>query len=150
MAEALFRELVKDRPDYMVGSAGVAAMPGQAASQHTADILAERGISLKDFRSRPLTENLVESATHIFAMAGHHLELLELDFPMAADKAYLVSEFCADDDLRGADVHDPIGMGRKAYDATRASLEKMLPSVLAYIEQTWKPASTPDTSAPTE
>ena len=28
MAEALFRDLVKDRPDYEVGSAGVAAAPG--------------------------------------------------------------------------------------------------------------------------
>lgn len=139
MAEALFRELVKDRSDYKVGSAGVAAMPGQPASQHTAEILGEKGISVQQFRSRPLTLDLIQSATHIFTMAGHHLEILEMDFPEAADKAYLVSEFCSDDGLRGEDVHDPIGMGRRAYDETRESLEKMLPSVLAFIEQTWKP-----------
>ncbi|MBL9117941.1 MAG: low molecular weight protein arginine phosphatase [Verrucomicrobiaceae bacterium] len=138
MAEALFRELVKDRQDYVVGSAGVAAMPGQAASQHTVDILADKGISIRDFRSRPVSDRLIREATHIFAMAGHHLELLAMDFPEAADKAYLVSEFCADDGLRGEDVHDPIGMGRGAYDHTRKSLEIMLPSVFAFIEQTWK------------
>ena len=144
MAEALFRELVKDRPDYKVGSAGVAAYPGQPASGHTADILKERGISLEGFRSRPLTMDLIKQATHIFAMAGHHLEILEMDFPEAAEKAYLVSEFCPDDELRGEDVHDPIGMGRGAYDETRESLEKMLPSVLSYIEQTWKTVSEED------
>jgi protein-tyrosine phosphatase len=141
MAEALFRELVKDRPDYQVSSAGVAAGRGQTASQHTADILAEKGISVADFRSQPVTDELVRESTHIFAMAGHHLALLDLDFPEATNKSYLVSEFTADDDLRGEDVHDPIGMGRRAYDHTRSSLEKMLPSVLAFIDQTWKPES---------
>jgi protein-tyrosine-phosphatase len=148
MAEALFRDLVKDRSDYKVGSAGVAAMPGQPASQHTADILKERGIDVKGFRSRPLTQELIRSATHIFTMAGHHLEILEMDFPEAAEKAYLVSEFCADDRLRGEDVHDPIGMGRRAYDETRDSLEKMLPSVLAFIDKTWKPKATEATDLP--
>lgn len=137
MAEALFRELVKDRGDYTVMSAGVSAMPGQAASAHTANILKEKGVDVSTFRSKPLTLDLMEKATHIFAMAGHHLEAIEMDFPEAADKAYLVSEFCADDELRNQDVPDPIGMGRGAYEETREMLERMLPSVLNYIEQTF-------------
>ena len=137
MAEALFRELVKDRGDYTVVSAGVSAMPGQAASAHTANILKEKGVDVSAFRSKPLTLDLLEKATHIFAMAGHHLEAIEMDFPQAAEKAYLVSEFCADDELRNQDVPDPIGMGRSAYEETRDMLEKMLPSVLTYIEQTF-------------
>lgn len=137
MAEALFRELVRGRADYAVGSAGVAALPGQEASRHTMDILRERGIPMRDFRSRPLTLDLMKRATHIFAMARHHLEAIEMDFPEAADKSYLVSEFCLEDTLRDSDVSDPIGMGRSAYEETRELLEKMLPSVLAYIEKTF-------------
>ncbi|NCF91996.1 MAG: low molecular weight protein arginine phosphatase, partial [Verrucomicrobiaceae bacterium] len=38
MAEALFTNLVKDRDDVTVASAGVSAMAGQAASDHTAQI----------------------------------------------------------------------------------------------------------------
>jgi glycine hydroxymethyltransferase len=136
MAEALFREMVAGRPDFKVGSAGVGALPGQEASRHTAEILRERGIDMSRFRSRPLTLDVMKNATHIFAMARHHLEAIEMDFPEAAEKAYLVSEFCGDDDLRDSDVSDPIGMGRAAYEETRELLEKMLPSVLAYIEQT--------------
>ena len=73
MAEGLFRELVKDRPDYAVGSAGVAAMNGQSASQHTLDILKEKGADPSTFRSRAVTRDLVQQATHIFAMSQHHL-----------------------------------------------------------------------------
>jgi len=58
MAEGLFRELVKDCGDYVVGSAGVAALSGQPPSQHTADILKEKGVDVSQFRSRPITPEL--------------------------------------------------------------------------------------------
>ena len=139
MAEGLFRELVKDRADYTVGSAGVAAMNGQSASQHTADILKEKGADPSTFRSRAITLDLVQQATHIFAMSQHHLAALESEFPEAEGKAYLVSEFAAEDMLRNQDVTDPFGGPRRYYDDTRWMLEKLLPTVLAYIEQTTKP-----------
>lgn len=136
MAEALFRGMVKERPDYTVGSAGVGALPGQPASRHTADILSEKGMDLSGFRSQPLTHDLIQQATHIFVMAAHHLEAIEMDFPEAAAKAYLISEFCGDDQLRNRDVSDPYGGPRSEYDETFRSLSAILPSVLAYIDQT--------------
>ena len=141
MAEGLFRELVKDRSDYKVGSAGVSAMPGGNASKHTADILREKGVDVSGFKSRPLTRDLVEQATHIFTMAKHHLDAVVDEFPEAEGKAYLVSEFASEDMLRNADVTDPFGGPRRIYDDTRWMLEKLLPTVLAYIEQTTKPKS---------
>jgi protein-tyrosine phosphatase len=139
MAEGLFRELVKDCGDYVVGSAGVAALSGQPPSQHTADILKEKGVDVSQFRSRSITPELVRQATHIFAMSQHHLAALESEFPDAEGKAYLVSEFAAEDMLRNQDVTDPFGGPRRYYDDTRWMLEKLLPTVLEYIEQTTKP-----------
>ncbi len=136
MAEMLFREQVKGLSGYRVGSAGVGAMPGQPASKHTADLLREAGIDPSGFRSRPLTYEMMRDATHIFAMSSQHLLVMECDFPELMDKAYLVTEFAADDALRGRDVADPIGMGRRAYEETRDMLLACLPSVAAYIEQT--------------
>ena len=52
MAEALFADLVKDRDDFTVSSAGVSAMPGQAASEHTAQVLQAKGIDCSAFRSQ--------------------------------------------------------------------------------------------------
>lgn len=138
MAEALFRALVKERTDYQVASAGVAAAPGMPASKHTTALLAQRGLQLTGFESRMLERAVLERATHVFAMSGHHLAAIADEFPDQVDKLYLVSEFAAADVLRGKDVSDPFGQGPAAYAETLADLEQMLPSLLAYIDQTWK------------
>ncbi len=142
MAEALFRELVRGRDDYEVSSAGVGAYPGDAASHHTADILAELGVNPSEFRSQQLSKYLLDAATHVVGLSRSHLEAIESAFPEAADKVYLISEFTPDDSLRGRDVNDPFGAGRRAYEDVRDALRKLLPSVLAYIDQTFeKPSS---------
>ncbi|WP_395753498.1 low molecular weight protein arginine phosphatase [Prosthecobacter sp.] len=138
MAEALFRELVKERADYQVSSAGVAAAPGMPASKHTAALLKSRGVNLSGFQSRMLDKKILEAATHVFAMSSHHMAAIVDEFPEQTDKIYLVSEFAAEDALRGKDVSDPFGQGLQAYEETLQALEKMLPSLLAYIDQTWK------------
>ena len=138
MAEAIFRELVKGRTDYAVASAGVAAAPGMPASRHTSDLLKERGLDLSAFQSRMLDQSMLEAATHVFAMSAHHIAAIESEFPQHAGKVYLVSEFVAEDALRGRDVSDPFGQGRAAYQETLTDLDAMLPSLLAYIEKTHK------------
>jgi protein-tyrosine-phosphatase len=142
MAEALFREAVVDRGDYTVSSAGVAACKGGAASRETRAVLADRGLSLPDFASRPVTGKILAEATHVFALTRGHLALLESKFPEHADKFYLACEFV---DLPGqgvaADVPDPIGMGRAAYDEVAEVLEAAIPTIIAYIDQTAKPAA---------
>ena len=70
-------------------------------------------------------------------MAGHHLDSIESQCPEAAEKTYLVSEFCAEDELRNEDVIDPYGMGRDAYQETQNMLERVLPSLVSYIEKTF-------------
>lgn len=138
MAEALFRDLVKDRSDYKVGSAGVAAAPGMPASKHTTTLLKEHGLDLTNFQSRMLERPDLEGATHVFAMSSHHVAAIADEFPDHMDKVYLVSEFTPEDALRGKDVSDPFGQGRSAYEETLADLKKMLPSLLAYIDKTAK------------
>ena len=77
MAEALFRDLVKDLPHFKVGSAGVSAFDGQPASKHTADILKARGIFSCQFSSRMLTHQLVKQASH--AARLQDLDIIRLD-----------------------------------------------------------------------
>lgn len=137
LAEALFRDLVKGRADYTVRSAGVGAFSGQPASRHSVTLARERGLDLSGHSSRAVTHDLVDEATHIFALSRSHLAALYADFPEAGDKFYLLSEFAADDALRGSDVSDPFGGGIEEYRQTLAMLEKLLPSIHAYIEQTW-------------
>lgn len=138
LAEVLFRDLTKDLADYQVGSAGVGAYSGQPASRSSAVLAKEKGLDLTKHKSRAVTVDLVENATHIFAMSRSHLAAILMNHPEAEDKVYLVSEFTADDSLRGRDLSDPFGGDLSEYRETLEHLEKMLPSVLAYIEQTWK------------
>ncbi len=150
MAEALFRQLVTERDDFTVQSAGVSAAPGQPASGHTADILERKGIDCAGFRSQPLTRELVRNASHIFSMTQGHQMALESLFPEAADKSYLVCEFCEINGMIGIDIPDPIGLGKEAYETTALVLEHALPTVLAYIDQTSKSDSPSPDTMPTE
>ncbi len=139
MAEGLFRKAVEDRGDFEVMSAGVAAYPGDAANPETIKLLAARGISLDGFNSQPVSPELVEQATHIFAMTSGHLEALENLFPDYTDKFFLACEF-VDIPGRGvaSDVPDPIGRGRKAYEETAKTLDLAIPTLIAFIDQTWQ------------
>jgi protein-tyrosine phosphatase/ribose 5-phosphate isomerase B len=36
-----------------------------------------------------------------------------------------------------ADVPDPIGMGKKAYEEVGKTLDRAIPTLVAFIDQTW-------------
>ena len=139
LAEVLFRDLVKERPDYIVQSAGIGAFSGQPASRHSITLAKERGLDLTRHRSQAVTVDVVDKATHIFALSRSHLAALLDDYPEAEDKIYLLSEFTSDDTLRGRDVSDPFGGDQEDYREMQEHLDKLLPSIHAFIEQTWKP-----------
>ncbi|RYD49561.1 MAG: low molecular weight protein arginine phosphatase [Verrucomicrobiaceae bacterium] len=140
MAEALFRKAVEGRNEYVVGSAGVAASKGTPASPETTMVLKKQGATLDKFGSRLVNDAILSEATHVFAMTRSHLQTLESRFPQHSDKFYLVCEFV---DLpkvgSGADVPDPIGMGARAYQQVAETFNLAIPTIVAYIDQTWKP-----------
>ena len=137
MAEALFRKAVKDKEDYSVKSAGVAASKGTPCSRETKEIIALLEAPLDGFSSAPVSKKLLEEATHVFTMTSGHLAALEDQFPEFSDKYYLTCEFV---DIAGkglgADVPDPIGMGKKAYQDVAKVLDEAIPTIIAYIDQT--------------
>ncbi|HSI15749.1 MAG TPA: ribose 5-phosphate isomerase B [Chthoniobacter sp.] len=142
MAEGLFRAAIKDRTDIEVSSAGVATGYGQAPSPHAVEVLRPWGIDIAGLRSQPLTEDLVEEATHIFVMTRGHKEAIEMYFPEAAHKVHLFRQF--DDTVRpnNLDVPDPIGLGIHAYFECRDSLKRGIPGILRFLDQS-KPMSSP-------
>ena len=131
MAEVLFRKLTADRGDIMVGSAGMSAANGQPASADAVNALADEGIDLSKFRSRPVTAQLLESATHVFVMTRDHLALLDLFFPEASHKVRLLRA----DDTDSPDVPDPIGQGRAIYEQCKRTIQKALPAILKRIDE---------------
>lgn len=141
MAEGLFAKLVAGREDYSASSAGVAAYGEGPVSEDTRAVLQSRKAPVPETGGRRVTHDLLETATHVFAMTQSHLDVLERMFPEHSRKFHLVCEFAdVDGNGPGADVPDPIGMGRGAYEAVADVLETALPMVIAYIDQT-TPAS---------
>ena len=138
----MFRKEVADRLDFTVSSAGTSASKGAPCNPETAVLLKKRGASLDGFGSRPVTDAILSQATHVFAMTLGHLQSLESHFPQHADKFYLVCEFAdVPNGGIGSDVPDPIGMGRRAYEEVAGVLDLAIPSIIAYIDQTWKPSA---------
>lgn len=130
--------LTADRPDYTCSSAGVAAYGSSAISSHTRTVLQSRNAPIPESGGRPVTDALLSEATHIFAMTQSHLDVLENTFPAHSHKFHLVCEFAdVDGNGLGADVPDPIGMGRVAYEAVADVLESAIPMIIAYIDQTF-------------
>ena len=144
MAEALFRKAVEGREDYSVKSAGVAASKGAPCSRETKEIVTLLQAPLDGFSSSPVSEKLLEEATHVFTMTSGHLAVLEDNFPEFSDKFYLACEF-ADIGGRGlgADVPDPIGMGKSAYQDVAKVLNEAIPAIISYIDQTTGGADAP-------
>ncbi len=139
LAEGLFRKAVAGRDDYEVSSAGVAASRGTPSNPETAALLKKRGATLDKFGSRQVSDAILSAATHVFAMTRSHLQTLESLFPEHADKFYLVCEFVGITSKgECTDVLDPIGMGRRAYEEVAGMFDIAIPSIIAYIDQTWK------------
>lgn len=137
MAEGLFAKLTAERDDFTCSSAGVAAYGKSDVSKDTRAVLLARNAPVPEFGGRPVTDAILEEASHVFAMTQSHLDVLERMFPKHSCKFHLVCEFAdVDGNGPGADVPDPIGMGRGAYEAVADVLETALPMVIAYIDQT--------------
>lgn len=137
MAEGLFRHATRELPELEVSSAGVGASHGQAPSAHAVSVLSRKGIDIHAIRSRPLSEEIVNRSSYIFAMTRGHLDLILTFFPEAANRTFLVGEFFPPG--RGIDVPDPIGQGLETYARCCESIETALPRMLDFIQKKTNP-----------
>lgn len=129
MAETIFRALVAEKlkckaeeledKGVVVASAGMAAFSGQPAAPEAVRAMDAFGLDLKQHESRPLTEQLIRQADHIFVMTRGHLDALIREWPQAADRARLLSR-------DGIEVSDPIGGPLEQYERTAAQMKASL------------------------
>src|SRR5213596_1704841 len=137
MAEGLFRQAVKGRGDFCVLSAGVGAIDGQPPSAYAVQALRELGIDISQQRSRMLTAELVNQADYIFGMTHGHVDAINLLYPQAVEKTFLLREFDDTLDVFGKDISDPIGGSLEVYLECRDQIEQGLASMLKFIDQTF-------------
>ncbi|MBA3315670.1 MAG: Sua5/YciO/YrdC/YwlC family protein [Planctomycetota bacterium] len=133
LAEAMFRKMLAERLNcsedeltrhgIFVTSAGISAGYDMPAAAESLALAEEFGLNLARHRSRPLTDELLGRADHVFAMtAGHRDSILSVR-PDLAGRIHLLSR-------EGLDIADPIGGGPAEYERCRAEIERELLVVL--------------------
>jgi glycine hydroxymethyltransferase len=139
MAEGLFRHATRGSNDYQAFSAGVGAVDGQPPSINAVRALRELGIDIAHQRSRMLDPDLVAKADYIFGMTHSHVDTVNLLFPHAAEKTFLLREFDETLDEFEKDISDPIGGSFETYAYTRDQIEQGILSMLNFLRQTDAP-----------
>jgi len=134
MAEGLFRHAVEGRGDYQIMSAGLGAVDGQPPSVHSVTAMKELGIDISKQRSRMLTGELVQQADYIFGMTHSHVDTVQLLYPKAAEKTFLLREFDDTLDPYEKDISDPIGGSFAVYRHCRDQIEQGISSILQFIQ----------------
>jgi protein-tyrosine phosphatase len=129
MAEALLKKLLSakmgcsagelDQKGTTVASAGVAALPGCAASVEAVEAMKELGLDLTSHASQPLTDKLVRHADVIFTMTNSHLQSILRRWPEAASRTSTLRP-------DGGDIEDPIGGPVTLYRDVAAQIEQAL------------------------
>ncbi|MBT7958008.1 MAG: hypothetical protein HN759_01625 [Akkermansiaceae bacterium] len=137
MAEGLLRAKVSADKLIDVGSAGVAAMPGQAVSCETQIILEQLKAPLTKFKSRQVNSEMLAMIDIIIPMTHAHAEMLSHYFPEKSESIRLLTDFIdADEYPTEMDVPDPIGMGSAAYEEVANLIQRALPGIIKFIKQT--------------
>ena len=135
MAEGLLCSAIEGRDEIDVGSAGVAAIPGQNASHETRSILKKKNAHLKGFKSRQVNKELLSKADLIIAMTESHAASVKRFLPDCAGYVKLLCDFIDEaEGLSGADLPDPIGMGREAYEEVAEVIALALPGIIEELE----------------
>lgn len=108
VAEAVLRHRLRERgmADWTVSSAGTWAVQERGAAQNSIQVLAERGMDIRDHRSRMVSDELLEEADLILCMESGHVEALKAEFPEVAHRIHQLSEtagesFSVSDPYRG-------------------------------------------------
>lgn len=137
LAEALCKKRLADRlgchPEelpahgYLIGSAGLAAASGAPAAAEAIAVAAAHGADLTKHRSRPLTEDLVDTAEHLLCMTEGHVAALTQVLPEGVTQPRLLSN-------DGSDVHDPIGQSRQVYEACAQQIGYYLDAFLDELD----------------
>ncbi len=115
-----------------VKSAGVAAYPGDRASENAVRALKKVGIELEDHRSQPVTSNLLAESLAVFCMTENHRRLLNAQFSNLPEHVYLIREFLPAE--KGREVPDPFGADLEAYEACRDSMVEAIPPILRFLK----------------
>lgn len=143
LAEAIARTEAQRRgwSGLEVGSAGVAAFPGDSASQGSLRAAERHGLDLSGHAATRLTPAVVEASDLILGMSpGHVVRAIELG---GEGRSALISAFARNgasgDVLDGPAVPDPFGGSDEVYEEAYLAIHALVLDVLDRLEPLLSP-----------
>ena len=134
MAEGGLRKLLENRgiTDIEVYSSGTAAASGYPATSYAIEACRIWEADIRDHRSRPLTEELIEDTDLILTMMPSHCyEVFRLS-PEARSRTFLLKNF-PEPGCDGEEVVDPIGGSLDMYNQTFLEIGEEIGRILPNI-----------------
>lgn len=126
MAEAVLRDALRGQEAITVESAGLGALVDEPASEHSVELMRERGLDISGHRAQQLTSELVTKADLILVMESGHRRVIDANEPTARGKVYRLGEW------QDLEIPDPY---RQPRDAFEAALEKIDKSIADWVER---------------
>ena len=117
MAEALLRDALREIDGITVASAGLGALVGEPASEHSATLMEERGLDISAHRARQITPDMVHAADLVLVMEAGHKRVLDANEPEARGKIYRFGEW------QDQDIKDPYRQPREAFEAALVDID---------------------------
>ncbi|KWN13554.1 low molecular weight protein-tyrosine-phosphatase [Burkholderia ubonensis] len=114
MAEGLLRERLKD---VEVRSAGLDALVGKPADNHSIELMEERGIDIRPHRARQLGEHECRRADLILAAEDRHRRAIEHAYPFARGRVFTLGHYGR------FDIADPFRQERLKFQACLEMIE---------------------------
>lgn len=132
LAEGIARRELEARgwQHVQVASAGIAARPGDGASEFAVSVAARHGVPLDAHRSQPLTRELVAWADLVLVMGTGHVDSVRR---MGGDeKVVTLGDFASGEE--GYSVRDPFGGPEAVYEDTFHELRNLIAGALERLE----------------
>jgi protein-tyrosine-phosphatase len=134
MAEGFLKKMLKEKLNaptrIQVLSAGLNAFGGLPTKEAT-EIMKREGIDISGFRSKRLSEELVDKADLILTMEKNHKDTLLSLLPQHAHKIFTLKEFAGE--TENLDIDDPYNRGLKTYETCAEEIKLVLAKVFDKI-----------------
>lgn len=137
MAAGALKELLGDKSNYQIVTAGTGAIKGMRATSEAIEAAAEQNIDISQHRSTPLTDEMIDQADIILVMARHHKNYILRHVPTSENKVHLLSEFGRmeqEKKLVDPDIPDPIGQSLEFYRRVFGIIKEGLLRVMKKLE----------------
>ena len=129
MAEALLRRELRGQDGFTVESAGLGALVGHAASEHSVALMDELGLDITGHRARQLHPDMVRDADLVLVMEARHKRSIDDADATARGKVYRLGEW------QDTDIDDPYRQDRNAYEDALRDIQAGVASWVGRIKE---------------